>query len=116
MTEEKTRVTVPELDIIEGEAEFLVRADMPGARTEDIEINLDRDVLTVHAKAVPAEVRDLPLVYAEFEPADYELTLRVSRAVDREKITAELKDGVLTLRLGKAEEVKPQKIPVKTAA
>lgn len=114
---EKTRsvpVFAPWLDIAEKKDEFMVWADMPGADPKSVEISLEGEMLTVRAKVGPPEVK-LPLLYREYVVGDFEAGLRITAGVDREKITADLKDGVLVLTLPKAEEVKPRKIEIKAA-
>jgi HSP20 family protein len=115
---EKTRsgpVFAPSTDIAEKEGEFVVWADMPGADPKSVEVSLEGEYLTVRAKVVPPDVEGLPLLYREYTVGDYEAGFRVSVGIDRDKINAELKDGVLVLTLPKAEEVKPRKIEIKAA-
>lgn len=111
----KRPVFSPQLDIIDTGEAFVVFADVPGATREGVEINLEDDLLTIRASVTPPEVGGLPLVYSEYRIGDYETVLRVSNAVDREKITAEIKNGVLAVTLPKVEAVKPRKIEVKAA-
>jgi HSP20 family protein len=108
-------VFTPCVDLLEGKDEFVVHADMPGVDPKELEIDLEGDILTITGKVAPLEMGDLPLIYREFKPGDYELTYRLSENVDREKITAMIKDGVLTLTLPKAEAVKPRKIEIQAA-
>lgn len=112
---ERRTVFSPSLDIIDGEGAYVITADVPGAISDGIEISLDGDLLTVKAKVKTPDLEGLPLIYGEYEVGDFETTLRVSEGVDREKIGAELKDGVLTVTLPKAEEIKPRQIKVKAA-
>ena len=109
------RVYTPHLDILEKKDAFLVLADVPGVTRDGLEINLDGDVLTLKAKVKAVETGGLPLIYSEYPVGDYETTLRLSESVDREKIEAEIHDGVLTLTLPKAEEIKPRQIKIKAA-
>jgi HSP20 family protein len=111
----RERVFLPHLDIAEKRDAFVVRADVPGVTPDNIEIGLDGDLLTIHARVVPAEVEGLPLLYREYIVGDYETSLMVSGRIDREKIEALVKDGVLTITLPKAHEVKPRTIEVKAA-
>lgn len=111
----KKPVFVPSIDVAERKDEFTVWADMPGADPQSVEINLDGDLLTVTAKVKTPDTGGLPLLYREFRQGDYEAGFRVSNNIDREKIEAELKDGVLTLTLPKAEKLKPKRIKIKAA-
>jgi len=109
----KGRVYSPELDIADKKEAFVVWADFPGASPESVEINLENDLITVRGVAAEIDVGGLPLIYQEFEPGDYETTLKLSTAIDRDKVEAELKDGVLALTLPKAPEAKPKAIKIK---
>ena len=109
------RVFSPYLDIAEKKDAFVVWADVPGLLPEGIEISIDGDVLTLHGKVEPPEVEGLPLLYREYTIGDYETSLRISNRVDREKIEASVKGGVLTLTMPKAAEAKPRSIEVKVA-
>jgi len=116
VTKEHRPVASPDLDVIEKKDAYVVMADFPGAGSESIDVNLNGDVMTVTASTAPAEVDGLPLLHQEYGLRDYETTLKISHAVDREQVEAELKDGVLVLTLPKAPEVKPRQIKIKTAA
>ena len=108
-------VYTPCVDLLDGKDEFVVYADVPGVDPKGVEVSLEGDILTVTGKIVPLEVGGLPLIYREYTPGDYELTYRLSENVDRDKITAVVKDGVLILTFPKAEAVKPRKIEIKAA-
>lgn len=114
VTNEKP-VFSPDLDILEKKEGYVVMADFPGAKPETIEVKLGGEVLTVTAKTEPVEFEGLPLIYREYGERDFETTLRLSDGVDRERIEAELKDGVLVITLPKAKALEPRKITIKAA-
>lgn len=114
-TTERALVFLPDLEIVDKKDHFLVTADVPGAIPGGAEIALEGDVLNIRVKAKGPEVGDLPLLYSEYEVGDYETTLQISDRVDRDKIEAELKEGVLTVKLAKTAEVLPKTINVKVA-
>jgi HSP20 family protein len=102
----------PDVDILEKSDELLVMADLPGAKTDQIEINFDKGTLTLHA-AVPArQGADQQYLAREYGVGDYYRTFQVNETIDASKIAAEYSGGVLTLHLPKAESVKPRKINV----
>jgi HSP20 family protein len=103
----------PNVDIQEREEELLVLADVPGAKSDSIELNFEDGTLTIHAKVSPRQADQQRYLLREYGVGDYYRTFRVSEAVDTAKITAEYADGVLTLHLPKAEALKPRKIEVK---
>jgi len=92
----------PRVDVLETENEFLVLADMPGTRPEDVDIRFERGELSVHGRRACRN--------EEF--ATYHRTFAVADSVAADKIAAELKAGVLTIHLPKVEAVKPKRIAV----
>ncbi len=113
-TAEQTRGTVtytPRFDILETDDELTLYGDLPGAGPEDLDIRFENDHLLVHAK-VPPRHDGRELIYSEYGVGDYYREFRISEAVDAAKISAEMKNGVLTLHLPKSESVKPRRIEV----
>jgi HSP20 family protein len=104
----------PNVDILEGDDELLVVADVPGTAGEDIDVDFEDGTLTIHAKVKPRQDENTEYLIREYGVGDYYRTFRVSESIDPSKITAEYADGVLTLHLPKAESTKPRKIGVKT--
>jgi len=104
----------PAVDIAEGEGEFVIVADVPGATAETLDLTVDQGVLTLRAPVAARSQAGACLV-AEYGVGDYERSFRLGEDIDVAKISAELKDGVLTLRLPKAESAKPRKISIRAA-
>jgi HSP20 family molecular chaperone IbpA len=102
----------PAVDIFETEEALTLVADMPGAGKEQLEIDVDQGVLTLSAR-VEQDVQDMSL-YQEFRPSGFHRQFRLLEDFDVSKADAQIKNGVLTLRLPKAEAAKPRKITVKT--
>ncbi|MBN1665984.1 MAG: Hsp20/alpha crystallin family protein [Anaerolineales bacterium] len=111
----ETRCFIPRADIYETEEAMFVKVDMPGVGAEDIEITLEKNVLTINGTVDSELPEGFSLASAEYAIGDYERSFRISNAIDREKIKAEIKHGVLTLELQKAAIAKSQKIKVKSA-
>ncbi len=109
------RVYRPHVDILEDQDLVLV-ADMPGARSDSIDINFEDGILTVHGRVEPRHAPDTHFLLQEYGVGDFYRTFRVSEQVDASKIRAEFRDGVLTVYLPKAEEAKPRKITVQAAS
>ena len=101
----------PAVDIYDSGEEIVLVADMPGVPAENLDINLDKGVLTLRGRVTPPEVQG-HLVFEEYRLGDFVRTFAVTEDVDSTAIAAELKNGVLTLRLPKAAERKPRKIVV----
>jgi len=107
-------VFTPHVDVFETEDALLLYADMPGLKPEDLDVRFENGELTLHGRCTPPKVDANP-VRAEYGVGDYHRAFTINEQVDAENITAELKHGVLTVRLPKAESVKPKKITVKGA-
>ena len=101
----------PHVDILELADELVVRADVPGAQPDGIDINFEDGALTIYAK-VGDRPPSGPLLLREYGIGDYRRTFRVSEQIDSGRISAQYSDGVLTLHLPKAEKARPRKIQV----
>jgi HSP20 family molecular chaperone IbpA len=115
---ERTRsgkVFIPPVDIIESDDALTLMADMPGVDERNLEITLDNDILSIQANVEPALFDGYDLVYQEYEVGDYQRSFTLSETINREKIEATYKNGVLQLHLPKAEPAKPKKISIKTS-
>jgi len=108
------RCYVPNVDILENEDELLLLADVPGAGGNDIDINYEQGQLTVHARVRERQGADTTYLLREYGVGDFHREFRVGEVIDASKIQAEVKEGVLTVHLPKAEAAKPRRIQVKT--
>lgn len=103
----------PAVDIVETAEELRVLADVPGANPENIDINFERGVLTIHARIESRQSEGTSFLLREYGLGDYYRAFEVTENVDGGRISAEYRDGVLTLRLPKAEKAKARKIEVR---
>jgi len=104
---------VPRSDIYELEDKIVIVADLPGASEDTIEIGLEKNVLTINAYVEQEAPDGYVLRMAEYETGDYQRSFRLTNEIDREKIEATVKDGVLRLYLPKSKEARARKISVK---
>lgn len=104
---------VPRFDIWEGEDELLLYGDLPGVAPENLDIQFENRELTLHGK-VDRRHKNVEFRYAEYGSGDFHRTFTIGEAIDAENISAEIRNGVLTLHLPKSEKVKPRRIEVKT--
>ncbi len=102
----------PATDVIEQNEAIVLQADMPGVSEQQVEIHLDDDVLTIRGETPDIAMEGFDQLYREFTSGVYERTFTISTDIDRERITARIKNGVLTVTLPKAEQVKPRKIAI----
>ena len=107
------RVYIPRTGIYEIEDAILLVANMPGVDESSVDITLDKNLLTIKGYVEEDLPEGYSLAYAEYEIGDYERSFTLSDEIDREHIEAEVKDGVLHLRLPKAEPAMAKKIAVK---
>lgn len=103
----------PLTDIYEEENGLYVMVDLPGVEREGLKIKVEKNVLTIEGHVEAKKERTY--LFREFEPSNYFRQFELTDSVNQEKIEAELKNGVLSLFLPKAEELKPRSIEVKFA-
>lgn len=116
-TQTGTETGVPRLrqasDIIEREDGFHIFMDMPGVSKDALSIDLEESELVVGGKAACELDAGEKYIEVEFGGCEYRRAFKLSEAVDREKIRANLKNGVLELFLPKAEAAQPRRIEIK---
>ncbi len=103
----------PNVDILENPDELQVLVDLPGSSTDAINVHFEDGTLTIHGRVPPRQTEDTPFLMQEYGVADFFRTFQVSEGIDAARISADYSDGVLRLRLPKAEAVKPRKIAVR---
>jgi HSP20 family protein len=106
---------VPRVDIYETKDSLFLIADMPGVDEKTVDVELEKNILTITGCVEYGTMKDSTLAYSEYEVGDYERAFTLSDEIDREKIKATVKNGVLRLNLPKADKVKPKKIAIKAA-
>jgi HSP20 family protein len=109
-TRTRERYVTPPVDIYEMPDGLVVTADLPGVTHEHLDVRVDNHVLTIRAQADHAHLAEP--TYREYELVNYFRQFELSDKVDESKISADLKYGVVTLMLPKAEEAKPRQIAV----
>jgi len=106
------RTFMPAADIYEDRESLKVILEMPGVEKGNVEVRVEEGVLVVEGRLDLTKYRGLQPLYTEYNIGNYSRSFRLSNAVDQGKIGAELKDGVLSLTLPKAEKAKPRTIQV----
>lgn len=105
----------PATDIFETDDHVVLVADMPGVGPDDVEVTLERRVMTIRGYAHPPAPDGYRQVYGEFGAGDYERVFTLTEAIDQDDIRAVTGNGVLRLELPKAASAKPKRIEVKAA-
>ena len=112
-TRSQERYVTPPVDIYETPEGLVVKADLPGVAKDGLDVRVENNLLTIRGRA--AHVAPGDLLYREYDLANFFRQFELNDKVDQLKISAELKNGVLTLNLPKAEEAKPRRIEVRAA-
>jgi HSP20 family protein len=109
-TRSAERYLRPAVDIVETEEGLTITADLPGVGKDHLEVGIDKGILTIQGKISPeSHGAD---IYREFELMGYYRQFQLPEVIDQERTSAEYANGVLTLRLLKAEADKPRRIQV----
>ena len=107
-----TRIFLPTTDIYETEQGLTVSMEMPGVDKENVDINIADGVLIVEGRIDFGRYQELRPVYSEYNIGNFRRSFSLPENIDQENIKAEMKDGVLTLALPKAEQAKLRQIPI----
>ena len=107
-----TRVFLPTTDIYETDQGLTVSMEMPGVAKSNVDINIDDGVLTIEGRIDFSKYQGLRPVYSEYNIGNCRRSFSLPGSINQEHIKAEMKDGVLTLTLPKAEKAKPRQVPI----
>jgi len=110
---QRERVARLSLDAYSTEEEIVIMASLPGAKPEDVEITIEGEALSIKGK-VPEPAADGDYILRERRYGPFSRTLTFNIPVQADKAEASFKDGLLTLSVPKAEEIRPRTIKVKT--
>ena len=104
----------PAIDIAEKDNEFVVKAEVPGCKADDIDISVHGSTLTISGeKKAEEEKKEKGYYHVERSYGSFRRDFNLTSDIDSEKIEATCKDGVLTIKLPKSEKAKAVKIKVK---
>lgn len=107
-----TRALLPRVDVFEDEAGITLLADLPGVPRDKLELRIDGDRLLIEGAVATVMPPQLQSVHAEVRVPRYRRTFTLSRELDAGRIEANVKDGVLTLRIPRQEHAKPRRIEI----
>ena len=113
--EEKTvpaRYYVPTTDIFETEDALTVVMELPGVEKQAVDVNIENDVLRVEARIDHSKYAGMEPLYTEYNVGHFARSFTLSNKIDQQQISAELDDGVMTLRLKKTKEALPRRIAI----
>ena len=101
----------PVASVTEGADVYMLNVEMPGVNKEGLEISVENNELTIIGRRSLPQI-DGTLIHRESRPENFRRVLELDPSIDMSKISARIDQGVLTLTLPKAEQVKPRKITV----
>jgi len=107
------RAYIPRANIYETNDHIVIVADMPGVDEKSVDIRLEKNELTINGYVEEESYEGHSLMYAEYGIGDYQRTFIIPNEIDRDKIEAKIKDGVLRLTLPKADQLRTRVIDVK---
>jgi HSP20 family molecular chaperone IbpA len=102
----------PDVDIFEDEIGITLMADLPGVTKEGLDIQLDKETLSIDGKVQIDMPETMQAVYADVNVTRYQRSFALSSELDGDKAEASLKDGVLSLRIPKREQYQPRRIKI----
>jgi HSP20 family molecular chaperone IbpA len=102
----------PLVDICETDEAIVVTADMPGVDRSGVEVKIEGGFLTLLGRVTRKSVKDVTQLYEEFVPGDYYRAFRLGADIDEGGVSAEMKNGVLTVTLRKSERARVRRIDV----
>lgn len=106
---------IPNVDVVEDDAGITISADLPGVPKDKLLLRIEGETLQIEGELVSDAPEGMEAIYAEVRVPRYRRAFTLSRELDTEKINASMKDGVLNLRIPKAEHAQPRRIEVKAA-
>src|ERR1700745_1071801 len=106
------RTFLPVTDIFETPEALTVVLEMPGVDRNSIEANVENDVVTIEGRSDFANYEGMKPGYTEYNVGHYARSFEISNKIDQSKISAQMKAGVVTIVLPKAEQARPRKMQV----
>ena len=112
---ERERALLPRVDVLEDDGGITLLADLPGVPKEQLELHVEGDTLRIEGSVAAVTPERLQAVYAEMRVPRYRRAFTLSRELDTTRIDANLKDGVLTLRIPKHAHAQPRRVQVQVS-
>ena len=104
---------LPPVDVVEDASGITLYADLPGVPKDKLSVRVEADSLTIEGEVALLLANDMEASHAEVQLPRYQRAFTLGQELDREKVVAEFKHGVLKLHIPKAEHAKPRRIEIK---
>lgn len=117
-TENDTRepaALIPPVDVIEDATGITLYADLPGVPKDKLRVHVEADTLSIEGELALEIPQGMESTHAEVSLPRYRRVFTLSKELDADKVAAELKHGVLTLRIPKASHAQPRRVEVRVA-
>lgn len=112
---DENALLLPRVNVVEDAGGITLLADMPGVPKDALDIRVDDDTLVIEGQVNLEIPEGMTVHHVEVDLPRYRRVFTLSKELDPEKVTAELANGVLKLRIPKAEHAQPRKIAVQVA-
>ena len=106
---------MPPVDVFEDATGITLLADLPGVPKDRLHLQVEAETLTIEGEVALEVPEGMEATHAEVNLPRYRRVFTLSRELDTDKVSAELRNGVLTLRIPKAEHAQPRRIQVEVA-
>lgn len=103
---------LPVTDIFETDQALTMVLEMPGVNKDSVDVRVENGILSIEGQVDLSKYQGLAPLYIEYNVGNYARSFQLSSKIEQDRSTAELKDGVMTLNLPKAEKAKPRRIAV----
>jgi len=104
---------MPPVEVVEDASGITLYADLPGVSRETLNLRVEADTLTIEGEMALQVPEGMQSSHAEVSIPRYRRAFTLSKELDPDKVTAELKHGVLKLRIPKAEHAQPRKVEIR---
>ena len=106
---------LPPVDVLEDDGGITLYADLPGVSKENLDVHVDGEKLFIDGKIALEMPKEMEATHVEVTRSRFRRVFALSREFDTGKLTADLKQGVLKVRIPKAEHAKPRRIEISSA-
>ncbi|UHL66375.1 Hsp20/alpha crystallin family protein [Paralcaligenes sp. KSB-10] len=106
---------MPPVDVIEDSTGITLRADLPGVPKDKLKLQVEAGTLTIEGEVSIPMLESMEATYVEVRLPRFRRVFTLSKELDTGKVSAELKQGVLSLRIPKAEHAQPRRIDIKVS-
>ena len=113
---ERSTSWLPSVDVFDGKEEVVLKADLPGVKPDAVAVEIDENVLSIRGERKPDfQPTQERFFRIERPTGSFERNIALPQGVLADKVEASFADGILTIRMPKAEEVKPRRIQIQLA-